>query len=772
MRRSALGSDQGPTEEEQAGGPGVPFIRRGRFNAQDPTNVSFPFLHMMRKDHMVGMGLHFIKMDALSAPWWYDGDDARVQAYADKLIRPIYGDLFLIWARSLEFGYSPGSRNFQTARPNWKYFEDGVAKKVWDNGEVDAIVYKNVEPIEPETAQIVFDKQGRYDGIQYDARYGTASSFIIDGLRRPNIDKLHSFWGVHDKIGEGGSPYGFPRIAYCAPIFWMYRWIWDLIARGYENSFDPGPVVRFPDDDPLSLTDAGERERPVDRALRMGQRRRTGSTLALSSSTYKDIQERASSIYKWGIEYPKMETDFTSVLEFIGYLEAAKLNGLFMPEQSLTEGRGSSSSRNVAENFSDQRSSSQNNMLSSFHRWVDDVFTAPVIAMVFPWYEGELELKSIGAGSAANDLLRQVFQLAGQENYRRFGIDLRRLAEANGFPMLDPEEQQRELEKQQEDAAKIANATPTPEVKPTQGRRSLVTQTGFGETVYHQIGSKIELSRDGDFVASLPRTDAFSDAVVVANARELRAAIERLASWAYGDFALAVSKRRDMLSDDASETVRRWVPDTAKAEGHAQAIRRALEKLYQRTTDQAMKQAGSQNRILLRDELLDTRAIEGVGDVLLAARQRLSVVVEGIIEKGLDVRAAGGEVRDASNNDVMGLSSTLAKTIAQRTFNEALLLAGDEAGVKHALIVDECHADRHGTIVMLQDIVLERAPVSCGMTVRLLPRAPQGLEVRREELEDGSGALYDEETETILVSPRAKREDEAAYMVALAHKFR
>lgn len=769
MRRSALGSDQGPNDEQQAAGAFPIGLYRAGLDPQDPTNVTFPFLRRMRRDHMVSMGLHFITMDSLSAPWWIDGDDARVQAYADKLIRPIYGELVQIIMRFLWSGYSPGARNFQAVRPNWTYFEDGVSKKVWDNGAVDAIIYKDLTPLQPEAAQVSY-ANGNFNGIQYDARYGVASSFIINGKATPSIDKLHSFWATHDKIGEDGSPYGFPRIAHCAPIFWMYRWIWDLVGRGFENSFDPGPLVRFPSEDAATLDGNGVREHPVDRALRIGSRRRSGSTIAFPSDTYRDYQDKPTSTYKWSIEYPEMRTDFSSVMEFIGYLEAAKLNALFMPEQSLKEGTGGSSSRNVAKEFGDQRSSSQNVLMGQVHKFIVDVFIRPVIAMVFPLYEGELELKTIGAGSAANDLLRQVFQLVGQQDFARFGIDMRRLAEANQFPMLDPSEQQKELDKREQAAAKIASASTTPEVKPTQGRRSLVTQSGFGETTYHQLGGHISLSQDGDFVAGLPRVDAFSDPTVVAHARELRGAIERLLRWSYNDFAMAISKRRDMLSDgDAEAAVRAWLPDLDKVETYAQQIRRALGKVHTRSTSQALRTSMSHAPLGDATDMLDVRTMDIVARAMQMAREEMCDVVLTALDDDQDAKEIAATVRSSSNMAASSAASLLARVDVQRVFNESLLVAGEAGDVKFVQVVDECHGDRHGKIVSLEtarryDIEQPR----CTMTIRLLPRAPDDLIIRREMLEGDNGAMYDEDSETILVAPSVSQDDEAKFMIALA----
>jgi hypothetical protein len=766
MRRSALGSTQGPSDKEITEQGLPPDFFRGMVAPDDPSAPSFPFLRRMARDHMIAMGLHFISMDALSAPWWMDGDDARVQAYADKLIRPIYVDLMLAALRFLRFGFSDGARNFQTAQPNWTYYENGEAKKVWDNGgSIDAIVYKNIIALEPETSQIVWDSTGGFNGIRYDARYGSSSAFIINGQVTPQIDKIHAWWVTNDRMAEGGNPYGYPRIAHCAPIFWMYRWIWDLIGRGFENSFDPGPVVRFPSDN-VSVGDDGTREEPVKTALRIGSRRRTGSTIAIPSDQYKDLQEKMTGVYKWAIEYPKADTNFDAVMEFIGYLEAAKLNGLYTPEQSLTEGRGASSSRNVAENFSDQRSTSQNMLLFQLHQFIVDSFVMPVVQMVFPLYQGELAIKSVGAGGAASDMLRQVFQLAGQQDYKRFGIDMRRLAEANNFPMLDPAEQQKELES----AAAQASAL-TPPVEPTQGRRALVTQTGFNEMSYHRIEqrrSPVEfLARDGDFVARLPRIDAFADAVVVSHARDLRRSYEALMVHLARDLSSHVARQPDLSRPDA--VVRSWVPDLEHLDADVRGMSRALECVVQRSAQVALDDAPVQDV----HHWTDRRALESTASMGDQIREVAADVIAECFTSGSTARATALELRSTLSLLAQSSSAGHATLDAQRAYNHGVLSAG-VGRVRFAQVVDGCpgHEHRHGDIKDVQSMLLESIEEpGCTMTVRLLPNAPDELKVRHECLESDQ-ALYDRETATALIDLSVGRDDEARFLLALGEKFR
>lgn len=328
MRRAALSTDQGPTAEEQSSLFPRSLIHDQFADPQDPTNVSFQFLRRMRRDHIVAMGLHFIAMPIIKAPWYYQSDDARMAAFADAVLRPIYGRLVLCFLRMLWAGYSPGSKNFETVTaPPWTYMSSVESDPVlvWNQPKIDAIIFKPVTPVRPENAKPKWDDNGNFAGITYDKSYGGTGYFIIGGKRKQDIDLTHAFWAAHDIDSEDGSAYGFSRIAHCAPIFHMYRFIWTMLGRAFENNADPGPVVRYPSTGDNTTDSKGNPLKPVEQALLIGRRRRSGSTVALPSDMYVDYQDKPTGKYLWDIEYPKNETSFSEIQQFLGFLESAKL---------------------------------------------------------------------------------------------------------------------------------------------------------------------------------------------------------------------------------------------------------------------------------------------------------------------------------------------------------------------------------------------------------------------------------------------------------------
>lgn len=805
LRRSALAADQGPNDEQQARAyPRFPLDILG--DPQDPTNVSFPFLRLMSRDHMVAMGLHFIDTPVLRAPFYYE-DDGRGQAaaFADNLIRPIYGDLVSIILRMVSFGYSAGARNFQTVAPNWTYVIGDEERPVWTQQGVDALIYKDVIPLRPENALPVW-KNGSFNGIKYDSRYGGVGYFIINGERKPDIDLLHSFWATHDKAKEDGTPFGYPRIAYCAPIFHMYRYIWTLLGRAFENNADPGPVVRYPRDELPGRGANGEPVSNVQTALKLGTRRRSGSTIALPSEPYTDIQDKPTGITKWGIEYPKSETSFGEIQAFLGFLESAKLRALWIQEQGLIEGSGAQSNRNVASEFGQQRDESQALLMMQVDDVIDKAFVRPAMAMNMPWYEGPLTKKTIGPGHQDEEIVRQILQLAGQGDVRNFRVDVQRLLSSHGMPMLGMEA----WRQQRDEVRAAASAAVTPAVTPTQGRRALVTQTGFDREhdrpimSYHELGGRIELAGDADFVSSLPRTDAFSDRQVVAATRDLRSSAVAFLSWAYGDFARYLGKKKTLnLAELADELEREalaeaegeeladrtrlvvdklingWRPKVEKISEFSRKSRTALGRVFDRTARLHLSRLGSNARTSSVDAAaaawLDDRGVELVSGILETTRQQLAELLSDGVRAGKTPKEIAADIREHFDGFPAARAAAIARTEIGEAYNFATVTAGMDAGVVKCQLVDgtddkPCRL-RNGKILDLKEALKERLNhTNCTLFIRLLPRASSKLEVRREKL-DGFQARYDQATETILLSLTISQEDESAYLIALGDEL-
>lgn len=813
LRRSVLSAGQGPTAEQQA----YAYPRQSELellgDPQDPTNVTFPFLRLMARDHMVAMGLHFISMPIVRAPWYYEADDARAAAFADNVLRPIYGDLVLTVLRFLRYGYSPASKTFDTVNPAWTYLPgiNQAPQRIWDNGNIDAVVYKPVVQLKPENATISW-QNGKFNGIRYDNRYGGIGYFIIDGQKKPDIDLDHAVWAVHDKAVEDGSPFGFPRIAHCAPIFHMYRYIWTLLGRAFENNADPGPLVRYPADDGSPTYDAdGNLVKNVDVALKIGRRRRSGSTVALPSTPYVDLNERALGVKKWDIEYPSHTINFEAIQNFLGQLEALKLRALWLPEQGMVSGTGEQSNRNVAEEFGNQRDESQSVLMGQIDDFIDEVFIKPAMAMNMPWYEGKLVKKTLGFGQDDEDIVRQALQLIGQADskgtYATLGIDIRKMMEARGFPMLSHSDQQQLLK---EAVAEQAQKS-TPPVTPTQGRRALVTQTGFDrrtrevQTDYVQIEDQIVLATDNDFISSLPRTDIFTDAQVVSATRSLRNESKSFLSWAYGDFPRFLGKQKtldlqDLLDEVAVEhfaetgnelaaddrvrkavdqVMAKWNPSAQKITAYRDRASSILGRVYDRTVGLQLERISAKARLSSQDKMaanwLQDRGAELVTGILETTRDQMAQTLADGVRAKKSVKDIASDIREQFEGFPDSRASTIARNEIQDAYNYATVAAGFAAGVKKAQLLDgtsdKICKSRNGKVVDLAQALKEkRNHVNCTLCVRLLAGASASFDIRHEQL-DGVIARFDPDTQTVLFSSDIDADTEMNYLLALGEKL-
>lgn len=783
LRRAAAAADQGPADEQRESlltGRSSALFGGGLLNDQDPTNVSFPFLRRIRRDHGVSMGVHYIKTPLVKASWYVEADQARVAAFVDNLIRPIFASTVLIALRMIEFGYSPAVRNYDVVSPSWTFLEDGQTKKVWDNGSIGVLVNRPLVPLRPEVCRPHYSGRqgrGRFDGIQWDEFYAGPGHFMIDGRSRPSIDLMHSFWASHDSESEDGSPFGFARIAYCAPIFHMYRYVWTLLARAFENSADPGPTVGFPKDE--GPVPDGEMSN-LEQALMVGRRKRSGSTIAIPSDIYEDFQSRQTNQPKWYIRYDSPETNFVAIQEFLGYLEAMKFRALWMSEQSLSEGAGGSSSRNVAASMSSQRDTSQVVLMEQVIATIMEQLVKPAMAINMPWYEGKVEMKTIGFGQDDEDTVRQVIQLAGQADLSNFGIDLRRLAESRGLPVLGDREFAQELRKREEAAVKQAEQEKAPAVEPTQGRRALVTQTGFGEMVYQQVHDPVELSDDGDFVASLPPSDPWRVREVVDAARAIRSRTSSFLSQARRDAALDASERASELERGveladgdvdlaAGRLLSEWVPRRDEVLALAESTRVALERAYDGAIKahlRRLRHPVSMTKARSDDARgwLDERSTRLVQDVVRAVRDDMAMAVVDATRAGQSTRSIANQAPEDLSGRQDALASALSMSLASAAYRHATVDAGLMAGVQKAQTVDGGEMSC-GQILDLADVSLEDG------LIRLLPSAPDDLSVVRTKLGQDYLARYDADEHVVLIDSSTPKQKEAEYLLALGETW-
>lgn len=474
----------------------------------DSTRIPLAKLENMRRDPMLSFGLNFVKVPLVRAPWYIKSTDAQRAAFVDNALRRIYGRLILAYTNSFDFGYSAIVKRFEYIKPDWTYLDKGPdggsepqEKPVWPNENVNAVTWKPFLPLNPRNVAPHWNASGEFAGIDF-APPGGVSAFGYSGYspipgipgsrgtkKVADIPMDWALWATNEKDSVFGNLYGYPRIGYAYRYWWSYWYKFALADRAFEKWSDPPMVVFHPAETGLDAN--GERVDFGDTALSIGEQARSGSNISMPSSVVRGLDERTTSVREWEIQQLKSEVNFDALNQTFEYLDVQKLRSVMVPEQALVEGKGGSSSRNVAETFGDVFAASQAIVMTE----IDDMINRYMIPQLLEanFGPGGASCTKVTNGFDPQDIatMSAIVQAVAQAGtLNELPVDMRQVLERLGIPMLSHAEFQQEMERRADEAAE---ALP-PEVKPQggpSGRTAGVTKKGL---YYNAEGEKIELS--------------------------------------------------------------------------------------------------------------------------------------------------------------------------------------------------------------------------------------------------------------------------------------
>lgn len=320
-----------------------------------------------------------------------------------------------------------------------------------------------------------------------------------------------------------------------------YWYRWALADRAFENTVDPTKIVYFPteidefldpDADPESVV-----QRMRDRALRVGESARSGATVALPGDYVEGPDGRPTTARKWQLSYLEGQQHFADLDASFNHLEILKLRAWMVPEQAFLEGHGGSSSRLVATQLGEVYQESQQLLADRYDRQTNEDMVRQFIEVNFPDRAGTPCRKvTKGLGAIDAQILQQVLTLVGQVRGNFLPVNMRKLLEQMGLPLLSKKEWEQEMK----DISKLASISgasapggpfggappagpsPTePTKRGTQGYNAGVERTATGEARYFQPRQRIVLADSDGFMNSLPDTPHYTDVGV-------RSAIVRL----------------------------------------------------------------------------------------------------------------------------------------------------------------------------------------------------------------------------------------------------
>lgn len=466
----------------------------------DVARIPLSKLEQMRRDPMLAFGMMFIKAPLISAPWVIKGSDAQRNAFIDFALRKIYGRFILAYTNSFDFGFSPMVKRFEFDQPDWEYedADSGEKRKVWDKG-VDALVWKPFLALSPRGATPHWNYKGEFAGIDFTPTGAVGSNFFTSGFSpgmpgSPNkvadIPLDWALWATNEKDSVFGSYWGYPRIGYAYRYWWSYWYKFGLADRAFEKWADPPVIVYHPGDDEAFDADGNPINLSTE-ALNLAEQLRSGANASLPSTVVRGMaDDRPTNIREWQAEQMESKANFEALNQTFEYLDVQKLRSLMVPEQALVEGKGGSSSRNVAETFGDLFQSVQMVVMQE----IDDHLNRFVIPQLLEANFGPSgpTCTKVTTGFDPQDIetMRTIVgAVANKDGALDLPVDIRKLLDRLGIPVLSHAAFQRELDRRIETAQK-AQPQPVQATDGPEGRSAGVTKSGL----YYDARERIDLS--------------------------------------------------------------------------------------------------------------------------------------------------------------------------------------------------------------------------------------------------------------------------------------
>jgi len=497
-------------------------------------------LRAMRRDPMLGFGLSFIKIPHVRARWYVNakdtkGPNAQIAAHLDHDLRLIWTTYTLQFLNAIDFGFQAMAKRFELRTPTGTYIEtnpdtgEQEEKPIWSQGNVQPIAWKPFVALPPEVVEPNWNPDGSFNGfnVKPSGGSGSGSSSGSGGSGGNNkdqsydIDVYHALWATNEKDANFGSIFGYPRLGYAYRYWWSYWFRWAIADRAFEKKADPSIIVRHPEGQ-FTNPDTGETMDYGDYALLMGERMRSGGVIALPSDVYEDANGRGTTP-QWDIGFTKDATDFEPFDKSFDYIDVQKLRSLFIPEQAFLEGKGGTSSRNVAAELGSSFTESQAVLSAQHVEHVNRYMIPQWLAVNYPEFiaaGGMAEVIMQGFADEDVEFTNQVIQLIGQQEAGASEIsklvDLKQLLENRGTPIASFAEQVRR--KAEQDALAQQQA---PLTTPTPGSVGVVPNAQ-GFSTYINPREVIYLSETGTgFIDKLPSTVHYEDTAIKGFSRRL-----------------------------------------------------------------------------------------------------------------------------------------------------------------------------------------------------------------------------------------------------------
>lgn len=827
-RKSILAKEQGPNVQQQASFVDWNKLSEVLGQPFDAELIPYSKLRQMRRDPMIGFGLHYIKTPLVRAPWRINavddkGPNAQVAAFIEAALRPIYARLIFQYCLSLDFGFSAIVKNFKLENPGGTYVDPnnpgGEEQPVWNEGKILPVVWKHFVALPPEKAAPAWDKPGNFNGIFFDSGDGNAGGTqggtpgAIDSPqaqgggagaggggggagKKPDIDVFHSLWATNEKDSVFGSLYGYPRIAYAYRYWWSYWYRWALADRAFERQAIPPLVAYYPEG--LFEDEDGVAFDNIDSALSAAARVRSNGTIALPSDVHTDMEGKISGMREWELKFldgGQPNFDFDQVF---GTLDVMKLRALFVPEQAFLEGSGGTSSRNVAAQMAEIFIQSQSNLMAEIDDHINRYVIPQLVVVNFPEFLGKVTKVTTGFSSEDVEFMKQIIQLVGQDDPSRLGVDVPTAMQRLGMPMMSPQQQAAEEQRIIEQSAATAPAA----VEPGPGTVGVVPNpdslTGFS---YIQPREVIYLSDEGDpddFVTNLPDSAHFKAPANKQKAKQIQKLMRARYRAQYTGFAEHLEQQIIELADEdetkpviitaetATKAARKLVKDWFKAaaqggvailEGAGAATKAAIAAVFALSGRQMLKSLKSDKEFTSEEieDWADKKVNKTFKLIDTTTQDELIDFVAKRIVEGKGAPEIAREIREHYESFPEWKANRVARAEVRDAHNIATVTAAKKSGVRYmqahdALMgpTDEDCELRDGKLFTpteaLKEAKAESVHPNCTLYFTPVERADFSYQYTTDALPNGAKLFFDDEESTLYIQSGMPRAKEARYL--------
>lgn len=827
IQTSIRGLEQAPSSRQQLGA----FANWKQIQEQlgQPFNnerIALSKLKLMRRDPMIGFGLHFTKTPMVRAPWYIHCADPQVAAFMDGALRLVMPSLIIQCLQKFDFGFQAIAKRFAFEVPNSTYVDPNTGNEVeaWPTSSAGEppVVLKPFVALPPEGCTPLFDDtSGEFNGISYKPPKGGGAPSGTGARKKGaggsegevEIDLYHSLWVTNEKDSVFGNIFGYPRLGYAYPYWWSYWFRWAVSDRAFERKGDPQTLVRYPEGS-IDLGN-GEVISNAEYALLMADRLRSGAGLALPSTPYLSLDDKPSTVKEWDIEFVTDGLNFDPFDKSFDYLDVQKLRAIFVPEQALIEGGGGTSSRNVAKEMYQGLVEAQSIEMGQIVEVVNRFIIPHLLIVNFPEKQVQglkAEMKTRGFAAQDMEMLLQIVQLIGQSDPELLGVDIREALNQINMPLVSQQEYERRLA---EKAAAAVAAGPG-EVPPTSSSAGVVPTPGRAPaTEANQPGSangssalgftyipaidRIELGdASAEYIANLPGSMHYTDEAVRAMSRQLWSAMHDFYGHQYqafaefldsygGDLHLADEDQEafemapsDFIRDMARRIVGDWRPDLSVLDNLVRRLEQILDAIMRRVSSLTRKEGLLEKEVSDedRDAWVKNRVAEMVSKTIRTTRQELEDFTANHIDDGsLDPDTLAAKVRSHFTDFPEWKADRYARTETRDAYNAGVLHTARANGLTVVQAVDgllgktdvDCE-ERDGQFFTVDQALRETEHPNGTLGWRLM-KEPVTLSRTDEIPVEGAIAHFDEDTNTIFLARDISPEAEQKFLVAVGERI-